>query len=236
MACLETLIRIYNMIYRLTIISALILMSACGANPKQQADTAFVPVRPIIATPPPAQNGGIYQTGYGVSLFSDVSAKRIGDLITVVLSENTNAQKSAITNTSKESDIELPAPTVFGGGLTMDGREIFSAAVNTANSFVGAGNSSQSNRLNGRITVTVSEVLPNGYLIVQGEKRMTLNQGSEHVRFSGIVRPADIRNDNTILSTSVANAQIIYAGTGVMADANSQGWLGRFLSSQWWPF
>lgn len=224
------------MIKLLAIVLILSFVSACGVNPKQNSEPDFVPVRPIISTPPAAKNGGIYQAGYGVSLFSDVSAKRIGDLITVILSENTNAQKTAITSTSKESGIELPTPTVFGSPLTFDGKEIFSANVNTANSFTGAGNSSQSNRLDGRITVTVSEVLSNGYLMVQGEKRMTLNQGSEHVRFSGIVRPADIRNDNTILSTSVANAQIIYAGTGVMADANSQGWLGQFLNSQWWPF
>ncbi len=221
---------------RSIILIFLILATACGINPKQHAAPEFVPVRPIISTAPPPQNGGIYQTGYGVSLFSDVSAKRIGDLITVVLSENTNAQKNASTTTSKENEIALPSPTLFGGPMTYNGREFLSANLTTGNSFVGSGNSSQSNRLSGRITVTVSEVLANGYLMVQGEKRMTLNQGSEHVRFSGIVRPADIRSDNTILSTSVANAQIIYAGTGVMADANSQGWLGRFFSSQWWPF
>ena len=84
--------------------------------------------------------------------------------------------------------------------------------------------------------MTVAEVLPNGYLMVQGEKRMTLNQGSEHVRFSGIVRPADIRSDNTVDSTNVANAQIIYGGRGAMADANNQGWFMRMLNSPWWPF
>jgi len=218
------------------VIILILLISGCSANPKQPPAPDFVPVRPIIATPPPAEYGGIYQTGYGVSLFSDVSAKRIGDLITVVLSESTSAQKNAVTNTSKENSLAVPSPTLFGGPLTYKGRDILSTTVNTANSFVGSGNASQSNSLNGRITVTVSEVLPNGYLMVQGEKRMTLNQGSEHVRFSGIVRPADIRSDNTILSTSVANAQIIYAGTGTLADANSQGWLGRFFNSKWWPF
>ena len=212
----------------------LLMQTACALNPKPAPD--FVPVRPIIASPPPAQNGGIYQTGYGISLFSDVSAKRIGDLITVILSENTNAQKNAVTNTTKESSLSLPSPTLFGTPLTYKGSELLSAALASGNSFVGTGNSTQSNSLDGRITVTVSEVLANGYLMVQGEKRMTLSQGSEHVRFSGIVRPADIRNDNTILSTSVANAQIIYAGTGAIADANTQGWLGRLFNTKWWPF
>lgn len=218
------------------IIIPIIFISACTANPKQPPAPDFVPVRPIIASPPPAENGGIYQTGYGVSLFSDVSAKRVGDLITVVLDESTSAQKNAVTNTSKENSLALPEPTLFGGTPIIKGLNILPTTLNSANSFAGAGNASQSNSLNGRITVTVSEVLPNGYLMVQGEKRMTLNQGSEHVRFSGIVRPADIKSDNTILSTSVANAQIIYAGTGMLAEANSQGWLGRFFNSKWWPF
>ncbi|HFE37273.1 MAG TPA: flagellar basal body L-ring protein FlgH [Gammaproteobacteria bacterium] len=221
---------------RYLLLGLVVFMGACSLNPKQTVAPEFVPVRPIIAEPPPAENGGLYQTGYGVSLFSDVSAKRVGDLITVVLSESTNAKKNAVTNTSKESSLALPSPTLFGNQLTYKGKELLSAALNSGNSFTGTGNSTQSNSLEGRITVTVSEVLANGYLMVQGEKRMTLNQGSEHVRFSGIVRPADIRNDNTVLSTSVANAQIIYAGTGTLADANTQGWLGRLFNTKWWPF
>ncbi len=196
----------------------------------------FVPVRPIISAPPPQDNGSIYQTGYGISLFSDVSAKRVGDIITIVLSENINASKRASTNTSKDSTVEIPTPNLFGGMLTSKGRDLLNTELDAGRSFSGSGDSSQSNSLKGEVTVTVSEVLPNGYLMVQGEKRLTLNQGSEHVRFSGIVRPADIRSDNTVLSGSVANAQIIYGGHGALADANTQGWLSRMVNSHWWPF
>lgn len=218
------------------LIILLIALSACATKPEMNVAPEFVPVRPIISSPPPQDNGGIYQAGYGVSLFSDVSAKRVGDLITVILSESTNATKKASTNTSKDSNVDLPIPSILGGGVSLDGRNLLESSVEASRSFSGAGDSSQSNSLTGRITVTVSEVLPNGYLIVQGEKRLTLNQGNEHVRFSGIVRPADIRSDNTVQSTSVANAQIIYAGTGAIAEANTEGWLSRFFSSQWWPF
>ncbi len=196
----------------------------------------FVPVRPIIAAPPPQENGGIYQNGYGMSLFSDVSAKRVGDIITVLLNESINATKSAKTNTSKDSSVQMPVPNLLGGGVTLNGRNLLNTEVEAGRSFSGSGDSSQSNSLRGQITVTVSEVLPNGYLMVQGEKRLTLNQGSEHIRFSGIVRPADIRSDNTVLSGNVANAQIIYGGQGVLADANTQGWLSRLFNSRWWPF
>jgi len=213
-----------------------ILSSGCALNKPEPVSPDFVPVRPVISTPPPIENGGIYQTGYGVSLFSDVSAKRVGDIITVVLSENTNASKSASTSTGKDSEIDIASPTLLGGPVSAAGINFLANSLDGSRSFSGSGDSSQSNSLDGRITVTVSEVLPNGHLMVQGEKRMTLNQGNEHIRFSGIVRPADIRSDNTVVSTSVANAQIIYGGTGMIASANTQGWFTQFLSSKWWPF
>ncbi|MDH5545540.1 MAG: flagellar basal body L-ring protein FlgH [Gammaproteobacteria bacterium] len=212
-----------------------LLCMACAHNPPPPADIEFAPIRPVVASPPPQENGSIYQTGYGMSLFSDMSAKRVGDSITVILQENTNAKKSSSTSTSKDSSVDIAAPTVFGNPLSILGRPL-SAGLESGNSFAGAGDASQSNSLNGRVTVTVSEVLPNGYLIVQGEKRLQLNQGGEHVKFSGIVRPADIKADNTVLSTNVANAQIIYGSSGVIADANTQGWLARLFNSPMWPF
>ncbi|MDH5693477.1 MAG: flagellar basal body L-ring protein FlgH [Gammaproteobacteria bacterium] len=220
------------------VIALLLVLFAvgCSMNPPAPADPEFAPIRPIVAAPPPIEDGSLYQTGYGMSLFSDVSAKRVGDVITVILQENTNASKSTSTQTQKESNVDIPVPTIFGQGITYKGQNILSANLESDRGFSGQGDSSQSNRLTGRVTVTVSEVLANGYLVVQGEKRLTLNQGSEHIRFSGIVRPADIRSDNTVLSSTVANAQIIYGGTGALADASSPGWLSRFLNSPWWPF
>ena len=217
-------------------VNSAVILSGCAVTKPATVAPDFVPVRPVISTPPPIENGGIYQNGYGVSFFSDASAKRVGDIITVVLSENTNAKKSASTSTSKESQIDILSPTLLGGPVSALGANFLANSLDGARDFSGAGDSSQSNSLNGRITVTVKEVLPNGYLMVQGEKRMSLNQGNEHIRFSGIIRPADIKSDNTIQSTSVANAQIIYGGTGMIASANTQGWFTQFLSSEWWPF
>ena len=108
-------------------------------------------------------------------------------------------------------------------------------AASTKQDFSGAGTSSQSNSLTGNITVTVAEVLSNGYLVVRGEKILALNEGDEFVRLSGIIRPQDIRPDNSVLSTSVANSQITYGGNGAVADSNSQGWLSRFFLKVW-PF
>ncbi len=222
--------------YLILLVISVSVVSGCATTKPPQVAPEFVPVRPIISTAPPVENGGIYQNGYGISYFSDTSAKRVGDIITVVLSESTNARKSASTNTTKDSEIDVASPTLLGGPVSAAGLNILANALSASREFNGAGDSSQSNSLNGRITVTVKEVLANGYLMVQGEKRMTLNQGNEHIRFSGIIRPADIKSDNTIQSTSVANAQIIYGGTGMVAAATRQGWFTQFLNSQWWPF
>ncbi|MDH4275159.1 MAG: flagellar basal body L-ring protein FlgH [Gammaproteobacteria bacterium] len=211
------------------------ILSACAADlPKPDAN--FAAIRPILAEPMVVSNGSIYQPGSPSGIFSDSTARRIGDILTVILQESTAAKKSASNGGSKESSVDLPVPTLFGGGLTYNGRNLLETSVASKQKFAGKGDTAQSNSLTGRITVTVVETLANGNLVVQGEKLLTLNQGSEHIRFSGIVRIADIKADNTVLSSNVANAQIIYAGTGTLADSSTPGWLTRFFNSAWWPF
>jgi flagellar L-ring protein precursor FlgH len=97
-------------------------------------------------------------------------------------------------------------------------------------SFKGKGNASQANALSGEVSVTVAAVYPNGNMLVRGQKLMTLNRGDESVEFSGLVRVADIGNDNRIASTRVADARIAYTGKGEIARASKQGWLQRFFS------
>jgi flagellar L-ring protein precursor FlgH len=102
--------------------------------------------------------------------------------------------------------------------------------------FDGQADSSQSNRLDGSITVTVAERFANGNLLVVGEKLITINQGEEYIRLQGIVRPVDIGPENTVLSTKVADATISYSGRGVLQATNRPGWLTRFFSGPWFPF
>ena len=110
---------------------------------------------------------------------------------------------------------------------------------NTANGdrkLGGEGSSDQSNSLTGDISAVVIGVYPNGNLAIRGEKMLTLNQGEEVVQISGVIRPEDIAGDNSVPSSRVADAKITYAGNGVLADANTVGWLGRFFLSPLWPF
>ena len=150
----------------------------------------------------------------------------------MILQERTQAQKSARTSTGKDSDFSIAVPML--GGVTDDlGVD---SEISSSRAFDGAGDSSQSNSLQGELTVLVTERLPNGYLRVAGEKVLELNQGSEYLRLTGIVRPEDIAPDNSVLSTRIAQADISYSGRGALAQANAQGWLSRFFNSPLWPF
>jgi len=184
----------------------------------------------------PASNGAIYQVGRDVALFENPVARHIGDTVTIVLSESTAAKKSATTNTAKSTNQTLPGISVLGKAVTIKGNPITSASIDDSSKFAGEGDSAQSNSLTGYITCTVTRVLPNGNLYIRGEKWIGINQGSEYVRLSGVVRPIDIAPDNSVPSLKVGAANISYGGKGALADANNQGWLSRFFNSPWTPF
>lgn len=181
-------------------------------------------------------NGAIFHTGHDLPLFRNTVAHRVGDVLTITLQEQTQASKSATTTTKKTTTEAMAAPTLLGAPLTVHGKNILNNNLNDATTFDGEGTSAQSNTLNGSISVTVAKRLANGNLLVRGEKWLTINQGREFVRISGIVRPVDIQPDNTVPSTQVADAVIAYGGQGTLADANTKGWLARFFDSKWMPF
>lgn len=210
------------------------LNSACSTVPVQQPENA-----PVIRSADPAPtiiDGAIYRASNNRFLFEDVRARRVGDVINVVLEERTDATKAASTSTNKASGVNVPGPTVLGGKVKALGREILSTDINSSSDFTGQADSTQSNRLSGSVAVTVTQKLPNGNLWIQGQKTLTLNQGSEIVKVSGQIRPTDIAPNNTVLSSQIADAQITYGGTGLLADANTAGWLTRVFHSPFWPF
>ncbi len=215
-----------------------LLASGCDTLPTRDPD--FAPVQPANLKPPQQNNGAIYQAGYDMRLFEDIKSRRVGDVLTVILVEATQAKKQADMNASKTSDFTTSgtAPTLLGiGTQALFGNNAgVSAAYNMTRSNVGAGKADQSNSLTGGISVTVVEVLPNGNMKVRGEKRVTLNDGNEYVRLSGIVRPIDVSVSNTIPSTLVADAVIMYTGDGNMANSSKAGWFSRIINSPWFPF
>ena len=216
-------------------LTVLLLLGGCNGMPVRDAPT-FAPTMPSVPPPASQSNGAIYQAGYDIALSQDNKARHVGDVLTVQLVEKTASSKKASTNTKKEDSIDISGPTLFGGPVTSNGDEILAASAESKQKFAGEGDSSQSNSLSGDITVTVAQVLANGNLLVRGQKRLTLNQGEEFIQISGIVRPVDIRTDNTVLSTQLADARIGYSGRGAVQDANAMGWLARFFNSVIWPF
>jgi len=179
---------------------------------------------------PPTTGGGLFRSGYTGSLISDRRAVRVGDILTVVLDESTQSSKSAGTSFGKESSIGIDVPTVLGKAYP----DVATSA-GAERDFKGSAKSSQQNTLRGSIAVSVHRVLPNGTLLVKGEKALRLNQGDEYIRLTGLVRIDDINRYNQVSSQSVANAKISYAGRGVLNDSNSAGWLTRFFASPLFP-
>jgi len=216
---------------------ATVLMAGCGTL-HHQKDTANDDDGLSWAQEPvaPASNGAIYQVGRDVDLFENPIARHVGDVVTIVLNEATNAQKSATTKTQKSTSDTLPGMSLFGSPVTIHGASVLSGTLNDAGKFDGEGNSAQSNSLTGYITTTVARVLPNGNLYIKGEKKIWINQGQENVVLSGVIRPVDLAPDNTISSSRVANARITYGGKGALNDANTAGWLSRFFNAPWTPF
>ena len=213
---------------------SLLAVSACRSAPPHIEN--FTASDPAELAPQATSNGAIYREGHDVPLFENSVAHRVGDVLTIVLEEKTDASKSASTTTAKKTKADLTGPTLFGAPVTIHGTEVLAGAMNNATAFDGSGDSKQSNALTGSISVTIARRLPNGNLLVRGQKWIAINQGREFVRIQGIVRPIDIAPDNTVSSFRVADANISYGSQGVLAAANSKSWLGRFFDSKWLPF
>jgi flagellar L-ring protein precursor FlgH len=206
-----------------------------GSVLTRPGEPEFAAAQPVMPQPAMQHNGSIYMSSVPRPLFEDIKARQVGDLLTVILDEKTDASKSASTGITKDNSTDIGAPTILGQDPTLGGNPL-TTGLQSSSDFQGEADSSQSNKLQGSITVTVAEVLPNGNLRIQGEKWIAINQGDEYVRLRGIVRPVDIAPSNTVFSTQVADAQITYRGKGAPADSNAIGWLARFFISPIWPF
>ncbi|MFQ3232044.1 MAG: flagellar L-ring protein precursor FlgH [Reinekea sp.] len=215
------------------------LLGGCQSTNNQQPlpnDPFYAPIMPEIPRQKVVEDGSIFQSDMANSLYSDVKARRVGDIITVNLQENTRATKSAGTSTSKETEATVNPIIGLGGNALNIGSESIQLGIDTTNEFEGDSSANQSNNLTGSISVTVVQVLANQNLLVRGEKWLTLNNGDEYIRLTGVVRPADVSPSNEIQSTKIANARIQYSGTGSFDTAQREGWLSGFFSSEYWPF
>src|SRR5690349_12749835 len=195
--------------------------------------------QPMTARPAPRDDatenqGGIYRPDHArMNLNEDRRAFFVGDTLTIVIEEKTSASKKSSGNAARTGSTALTVPTVAGVPFkTFQGMNI---EADSSQKFSGAGDASSNNLFSGNLAVTVIEVYPNGNLLVSGEKQVTINQGTEFIRFSGVVNPVNVTSTNTVSSTRVADARIEYRGNGYIDEAQTMGWLSRAFMTVW-PF
>ncbi len=221
-------------IARAIVFAALIAtLAGCAVTPATSVHQPMT-ARPVVQPAAAEANGGIYQLAYNaqagarhVPLFEDRRARNVGDTLIVAINEKTNASKKSNSNASRTGSTSFSAPTISG----LPGKSFQNAnlSANSANTFDGKGESASNNDFTGTLTVTVIEVLPNGNLLVSGEKQVGINQGQEFIRFSGVVNPSTIVNGNTVSSVQVADARLEYRANGIIDEAQVMGWLARFF-------
>jgi flagellar L-ring protein precursor FlgH len=209
--------------------AVLFLLAGCVTVPPVAVHQPMT-ARPVPVADAPGGNGSIYQAGYtNRSLFEDRRARNV----IIAINEKISASKKSSSTASRTGSSSLPVPAL--GALS--GVGVLSNLMKTPltgsseNTFEGKGDSASNNAFTGTIAVTVIEVLPNGNLLVSGEKQMNINQGGEFVRFSGVVNPMNIGSANSVSSTQVADARMEYKGTGYIDEAQTMGWLSRFFMS-----
>ena len=221
----------------LTMLLASLLLGACASKPPLEDNSDFAPIRPLEPAANALPTGSILGNSMHMSLFQGQRQWRVGDIITVVLNESTQASRNSSLITERKSTNDalasswtnsLLSPNGFWGDVRGD-IDLNAAEIGTE----GVGTAAQANALTGVITAMVAEVLPNGNLIVEGRKQLSLTEGAEFIQIRGVVRARDVQPDNTVSSMRMAQAQISYRGTGNLAESTQPGWITQLLFKYW---
>ena len=195
----------------------------------------FAPVFPLASDRPKMATGGIYGNSQNDAWFGRGRNYQIGDIITVLLNESTQSartQNSDVSRVTKNTALPSGLSTKLGSlSPVLNGLDLSQGTVNST----GTGKAGQQASLQGSIAVTVVEILSNGNLMVRGEKKLGLAEGTEVIQVAGVIRPQDIGPNGTVNSLRLANAQIAYRGVGDLANASKVGW-GTTALHKFWPF
>ena len=206
-------------------------LSACSVLPREPLahSEGFRPVYPVVQAQPQMATGAIYNGAQSENFFGRGRAFQVGDVITVLLNESTQAGRtqSGVVKRTSSNDV---VPNGMGGGL-LSGSNLLGGTIKNE----GSGTADQTATLTGSVAVSVIDIMSNGNLVLRGEKQLALTEGAEIIQVAGVVRPDDIAPNNTVQSRRLANAQITYRGTGDMAAASRAGWATSGLLKLW-PF
>ena len=207
---------------KLIIIASIFFINGCSTYVEEVNNKQFKPLTPSFEefNREEPTNGAIFSTSSTGLFSSDRRAKKVGDILSVTLSETFSSSKGATNSSAKADTIGAEVgPT----GIMRNFAGLGGSASKT-NSFSGSMATSQSNSLKGTISATVVRVFPNGNLEIKGQKKLRITEGTEYIRLSGIIRPQDISTSNTVSSTKIAEAQIEYVGAGILDSASKPGW------------
>jgi flagellar L-ring protein precursor FlgH len=237
MKTISALIKPFNLMRLAVAVCVVSGLSACSSVPSSNMSHSpqFEPVYPMAAAPAKPATGAIYVGRQSDSWFGKSKSFQVGDVITVLLNESSQAsrtQNGSITRDSTNNMVPSGLSTWGAGvggwmkGIKTDGGSVSSK---------GTGAADQQATLTGSVAVSVVEVMPNGNLVLRGEKQLALTEGSEIIQVAGIIRPDDVAPNNTVQSRRLANAQIAYRGSGDLANATKAGW-GTSTLLKIWPF
>ena len=219
----------------LMLASLAVLLAGCGQAPvKLTHSPDFAPVFPAPQEIRAEATGSIFTGNQGDNWFGRSVIYQVGDTLTVLLDESTQAARQQNTTVSRESSNDVMTPGLIAklpGSSTLSAMKTDGSNISSD----GKGETGQTATLKGSITTSIVQVLANGNLVLRGEKQLALSEGTEVIQLSGIVRPADISPNNTVQSRRLANAQIAYRGTGDLSNTARPGWGTRTLLNLW-PF
>ncbi|MCL2669133.1 MAG: flagellar basal body L-ring protein FlgH [Syntrophaceae bacterium] len=230
---------------QLFIVIALIflaLLSGCGAAYNATRPHQVVPVarvEPVPVAPPQYSPGSLWPgESSRNSLFTDNKARYVNDIVTIIVDESSSGQNSASTNTRRDSETNAGIRALLGLETSLpkaSGNLGISVGGGSSNSMKGTGDTSRGGQLRARVAARVIRVMDNGLLLIEGRRQLTLNEEDQYIILTGLIRPDDITANNTISSSSIADAQIVYTGNGILNDKQRPGWLTRAVD--WgWPF
>ena len=204
-----------------------LLLASCSTQLEDRASIDFEPNIPVASKKVNKDKyGSIYSNSQKGLFATDRRASKVGDILTVSLSENFSASKSQSAKSAKKGELKFDFPNVMTAGAD-DG--LFDSS--SDQSFDGSGSAGQNNSLKGQLSVTVTKVFDNGNMEILGQKKLTLNNGDEYIRLLGVIRPEDIDSQNTVLSSRIANAKISYTGAGDIADSSKKGWFAKLIDA-----
>lgn len=209
------------------------LLGGCQMmNPAPKVDVAEpIYMRPSPVVVPVVNNGAIFQATQYRPLFEDHRARLVGDTITVRIAEKVSATQTNSSKVDKSGSVNAGLTALPGIAANSFTNGRLAASGSSANAFEGKGSTESSNDFAGTITAVVIEVLPNGHLLIAGEKQIGVNHNVDVLRFSGQVDPRAIQSGNSVQSAQIANVRIENRGRGAQAEAQGTGWLARFFLS-----